>query len=90
MDLKQKLEYHYKAFDKSQISPDPLEFLHRGLELHSSRYVNAAEIAHTLELVRLKRIKPVVTQTFALDRVEDAHELIRRNATAGRLALTID
>ena len=27
-DLKQKLDYHYKAFDKSQISPDPLQFLH--------------------------------------------------------------
>ncbi|HYK13309.1 MAG TPA: alcohol dehydrogenase catalytic domain-containing protein, partial [Burkholderiales bacterium] len=49
---------------------NPIEFLHRGLELHSSRYVNVAEIAHTLELVRLKRIKPVVTQTFALERVE--------------------
>ncbi len=68
---------------------NPLEFLHRGLELHSSRYVNVAEIAHTLELVRLKRIKPVVTQTFALERVEEAHELIRRNATAGRLAMVI-
>ena len=69
---------------------NPIEFLHRGLELHSSRYVNVAEIAHTLELVRLKRIKPVVTQTFALERVEEAHELIRRNATAGRLAMVID
>jgi len=68
---------------------NPLEFLHRGLELHSSRYVNVAEIAHTLELVRLKRIKPVVTQTFALERVEEAHDLIRRNATAGRLAMVI-
>jgi uncharacterized protein (TIGR02757 family) len=28
MNLKQRLDYHYKAFDKSQISPDPLEFLH--------------------------------------------------------------
>ncbi|MHB1688521.1 MAG: TIGR02757 family protein [Ignavibacteriaceae bacterium] len=28
MNLKDKLEYHYKAFDKSQISPDPLQFLH--------------------------------------------------------------
>jgi len=27
--LKEKLDYHYKAFDKSQISPDPLEFLHK-------------------------------------------------------------
>ena|ERR1017187_8339751 len=28
MKLKDKLEIHYKAFDKSQISPDPLEMLH--------------------------------------------------------------
>lgn len=26
--LKQKLDYHYKAFDKTQISPDPLQYLH--------------------------------------------------------------
>ena len=68
---------------------NPIEFLHRGLELHSSRYVNAAEIAQTLELVRLKRIKPVVTRIFSLDQVEQAHELIRRNETTGRLALEI-
>ena len=68
---------------------NPIDFLHRGLELHASRYVNAAEIAQTLELVRLKRIKPVVTQIFPLERVEEAHDLIRRNATVGRLALTI-
>ncbi len=29
MNLKQKLDYHYKAFDKSQIEPDPLQFLHK-------------------------------------------------------------
>ena len=28
MNLKQKLEYHYKAFDKTKINPDPLQFLH--------------------------------------------------------------
>jgi len=28
MKLKEKLETHYRAFDKSQISPDPLENLH--------------------------------------------------------------
>lgn len=27
--LKQKLDYHYRFFDKSQLSPDPLEFPHR-------------------------------------------------------------
>lgn len=26
--LRRKLNYHYKAFDKSSISPDPLQFLH--------------------------------------------------------------
>lgn len=26
--LKNKLDYHYKAFDTTQISPDPLQFLH--------------------------------------------------------------
>jgi len=26
--LKEKLDFHYKAFDNSQISPDPLQFLH--------------------------------------------------------------
>ena len=28
MNLKQKLDYHYKVFDKTKISPDPLQFLH--------------------------------------------------------------
>lgn len=28
-NLKRKLDYHYQYFDYSQISPDPLEFLHR-------------------------------------------------------------
>lgn len=27
--LKRKLDYHYKYFDRKQISPDPLEFLHK-------------------------------------------------------------
>ena len=68
---------------------DPGDFLHRGLELHSSRYVNAAEIALTLELVRQRRITPVITQTFPLEKVEEAHELIRNNATTGRIAVLI-
>ncbi len=68
---------------------DPGDFLHRGLELHSSRYVTTAEIAQTLELVRRKRITPVVTQTFPLEKAEAAHELIRNNATAGRIALVL-
>lgn len=29
MTLKEKLDYHYKKFDRKSISPDPLEFLHK-------------------------------------------------------------
>jgi uncharacterized protein (TIGR02757 family) len=29
MNLKSKLEYHYKAFDKTQLEPDPLQFPHK-------------------------------------------------------------
>ena len=28
MNIRQKLDLHYKAFDKTKISPDPLQFLH--------------------------------------------------------------
>jgi uncharacterized protein (TIGR02757 family) len=28
LDLKQKLDYHYKAFNKSKLEPDPLQFPH--------------------------------------------------------------
>ena len=28
MNLKQKLDYHYNAFDRSKLKPDPLQFLH--------------------------------------------------------------
>ena len=74
----------------SRLMLDLRDFQFRGLELHSSRYVNTGEIIRTLEIVRQKRITPVVTQTFSLDQVEQAHELIRRNATAGRLAMVIE
>lgn len=29
MNIKSRLDYHYRAFDRSKISPDPLEFLHK-------------------------------------------------------------
>ncbi len=61
MNLKQKLDYHYKAFDKSQISPDPLQFLHlykdeRDIEavgFISSvfAYGNVKQIINTLEKI---------------------------------------
>lgn len=60
-NLKQKLDYHYNFFDKSQISPDPLEFLHRYSIYHDIEiagilssvfaYGNVKQIIATLEKI---------------------------------------
>jgi uncharacterized protein (TIGR02757 family) len=59
--LKQKLDYHYRAFDKTQISPDPLQFLHifdseRDIEIIGFissvfAYGNVRQIINTLNLL---------------------------------------
>jgi uncharacterized protein (TIGR02757 family) len=61
MNLKQRLDYHYKAFDKSQISPDPLQFLHLfndqrdieaiGFIASVFAYGNVIQINNTLEKI---------------------------------------
>jgi propanol-preferring alcohol dehydrogenase len=61
--------------------------LYRMLEIHGSRYVTLAELAQTLELVRQRRLRAVVTRTLPLEGAEEAHELLRRNALVGRAAL---
>jgi D-arabinose 1-dehydrogenase-like Zn-dependent alcohol dehydrogenase len=59
------------------------------LEIHGSRYVTLTEIQQTLELLRLGRIRPVISRTFPLEAAEEAHELLRRNALIGRAALLV-
>jgi propanol-preferring alcohol dehydrogenase len=68
---------------------NPQEFMRQAQEIHGSRYVNNEEIARTLELVRHKRIKAVVSRTFPLEQAEQVHELLRKNAIAGRAALIV-
>lgn len=61
MNLKQKLDHHYQAFDKSQISPDPLQFLHlyknandielMGFIASVFAYGNVKQIVRTLERI---------------------------------------
>ena len=58
MKLKQKLEYHYKAFDRTKLEPDPLQFLHMfkdkndievvGLIASIFAYGNVKQIENTL------------------------------------------
>ena len=69
---------------------DPGLMLRKMLEIHGSRYVTLAELAQTLELLRQKRIKAIVSRTFRLDELETAHELLRENAIVGRAALVLD
>lgn len=66
---------------------DPGYMLADMLEIHGSRYVTLAEIQQTLELLRQRRIRAVVTRTFTLEGAEEAHELLRKNAVVGRAAL---
>ncbi len=61
MNLAQKLNYHYNSFDKSQISPDPLQFLHyynNDLDIEAMgflasvfAYGNVKQIINTLEKI---------------------------------------
>jgi D-arabinose 1-dehydrogenase-like Zn-dependent alcohol dehydrogenase len=66
---------------------DPQLMLYRGLEIHGSRYVSLAEIAQTLELLRQRRVRAIVTREFPLEEAEEAHRLLRQNALVGRAAL---
>src|SRR5438128_11063275 len=68
---------------------DPGLMLRKMLEIHGSRYVSLAELAQTLELLRQKRIRAVVTRTFPLEQAEMAHQLLRENAVVGRAALVL-
>ena len=68
---------------------DPGRMLQDMLEIHGSRYVTLAEIQQTLELLRQRRIRAIVGRTFPLERAEEAHELLRRNALVGRAALLL-
>jgi propanol-preferring alcohol dehydrogenase len=66
---------------------DPGLMLRKMLEIHGSRYVSLAELMQTLELLRQKKIRAMVTRTFPLEEAEAAHQLLRENKIAGRAAL---
>jgi propanol-preferring alcohol dehydrogenase len=67
----------------------PQQHMRQAQEIHGSRYVNNEEILRTLQLVKHRRIEVVVSRTFPLEEAEQVHELLRKNAIAGRAALSI-
>ena len=68
---------------------NPLVVLNKGLEIHGYRYVSMAELIEAVKVVKEGRIKPVVTQTFALEEAEKVHQLVMENKITGRAALVI-
>jgi len=66
---------------------DPGLMLRKMLEIHGSRYVSLAELMQSLELLRQRKIRAMVTRTFPLEEAEAAHQLLRDNQIAGRAAL---
>jgi len=54
-----------------------------------SRYTTKHEFLEAIELVRTKRVKPVVTQTAGLQDVEKLHIMIAENKLFGRAALVL-
>ena len=68
---------------------NPLVVLNKGLEIHGSRYVSMAELIEAVKVVKEGRIKPIVTQTFALEEAERVHQLVMENKITGRAALVI-
>lgn len=64
MNLKEKLDYHYKAFDFKCISPDPLEFLHNYTE---EQDIEAAGIISAVFAYgSVAAIKKILTEIFSL------------------------
>ena len=76
--------------EDTSFTVNPGRMLSEMLEIHGSRYVTLAEIQQTLELLRQKKIRAIVSRTFPLEGAEEAHELLRKNALVGRAALLLD
>jgi len=75
MNLKEKLEHHYLAFDKSRISPDPLEFLHR---FKNEQDIEAAGfISSVFAYGNVKQIINTLGNIFVLTESEPVNFIIK-------------
>lgn len=54
-----------------------------------SRYVTKQELVETVELVRQKKITPVVTRTFPLEETNRALNLVEHGHIAGRAVVVV-
>src|SRR5260370_858040 len=74
--------------DKSAvISVAPMDLVNKEIGIVGTRYATRAEIARSLELVRLGQIKPMIAASFPLAEAENALEAIRQNLVFGRILI---
>lgn len=67
----------------------PRSFFNKELVVTGGRCCTKQELTETIEIVKQGRIKCVVTQTFSLEEVELAHQLIDENKMIGRAVMVM-
>ena len=73
----------------AQLPVDASRMLNGELSILGSRYVTRQDIVDSLELVRRGLVRPIVSRTFALEEVEQAHEILDRGEMIGRAAMVL-
>jgi propanol-preferring alcohol dehydrogenase len=73
----------------AQLPVDAFRMLNGELSILGSRYVTRQDIVDSLELVRRGLVRPIVSRTFALEEVEQAHEILDRGEMIGRAAMVL-
>jgi alcohol dehydrogenase, propanol-preferring len=73
----------------AELRIDPERLLLEELVVAGTRYATRAEIARTMELVRLGKVAPVVGARFPLERLEDALRRARDADVFGRIMVDV-
>ena len=73
----------------AELPVDPERQLLDELVVAGTRYATRAEIAHTMELVRLGRVVPVVGATYPLEQLNDALVAAHKEEVFGRIIIEI-
>lgn len=73
----------------SELRIDPERLLLEELVVAGTRYATRAEIARTMELVRLGKVEPIVGARFPLERLEDALRRAHNADVFGRIMIDI-
>jgi D-arabinose 1-dehydrogenase-like Zn-dependent alcohol dehydrogenase len=73
----------------SVLPVDPERLLLDELIVAGTRYATRAEIAQTMELVRLGRVQPIVGATLPLERLNDALAMAHEEKAFGRIILDV-